>query len=376
MDPELIIKHLDKSFIYDSQWVIEKQDYQRYIRYIRHKFTTISDSGDIPSVEIVENNILRLQQNEKPPIFYSIEIKDGKVIRAHLFSNNKNLHIAIDYKNPPELFLKARAFAGNLLSEQMENTQDDGKSISDYRWLKTAYTYPFFEHFTFAYKNQVFCVLVDLIINEIHSLDEKAIDCLLTISKSNNLIPCIFPVVINSIDSNTLSNEICMTPVFKGWNLIHAETKQIINPKQIGNDSLTPMSDWEMLDFAIKVVIDQIEKEGGRIESHSNMPKVFPNIWFIDKTGKRSWVIVERLSFKDPRVPAREWSGKLNYEPLSQAKGFHAAVDFQSSAPILYDTKGNIVPLSKRDDESCPRYRGDGMYVNFCGLVEINTVED
>lgn len=33
LNPQLIIKHLDKSFIYDSQWVFESLDYERYISY-------------------------------------------------------------------------------------------------------------------------------------------------------------------------------------------------------------------------------------------------------------------------------------------------------------------------------------------------------
>ncbi len=44
LDSQLIIKHLDKSFIYDSQWVFESLDYERYVSYLTGKFNTIRKS--------------------------------------------------------------------------------------------------------------------------------------------------------------------------------------------------------------------------------------------------------------------------------------------------------------------------------------------
>ncbi len=44
LDSQLIIKHLDKSFIYDSQWVFESLDYERYVSYLTGKFNTFPKS--------------------------------------------------------------------------------------------------------------------------------------------------------------------------------------------------------------------------------------------------------------------------------------------------------------------------------------------
>ena len=38
LDAELIIKHLDNSFVYDSQWGFESLDCNGYKDYIRGKF--------------------------------------------------------------------------------------------------------------------------------------------------------------------------------------------------------------------------------------------------------------------------------------------------------------------------------------------------
>ncbi|MBO7444854.1 MAG: hypothetical protein J6T86_00380 [Bacteroidales bacterium] len=91
LDAELIIKHLDSSFVYDSQWVFDSLDYNAYIDYIRVKFETIKKTSNGPSVMIVPDRysecgkmIVLKQSFHDAPCFYRIKIADGKVVKGDL----------------------------------------------------------------------------------------------------------------------------------------------------------------------------------------------------------------------------------------------------------------------------------------------------
>lgn len=88
LDASLIIKHLDESFVYDSQWVFESLDYTGYIEYITGKFNTIRENGGSIQVEIVDDtyfggSMLKLGQGANV-CFYRIRIKNNKVVKGDM----------------------------------------------------------------------------------------------------------------------------------------------------------------------------------------------------------------------------------------------------------------------------------------------------
>lgn len=88
LDAELIIKHLDNSFVYDSQWVFESLDCNGYKDYIRGKFSTLKKNGIQINASIVEDpyrggQMLMLGQDGQS-CFYRIKVKNGKVIKGDL----------------------------------------------------------------------------------------------------------------------------------------------------------------------------------------------------------------------------------------------------------------------------------------------------
>ena len=62
LDPQLIIKHLDKRFVYDSQWTFESLKCEEYISYIIGTFETIRKSNNKVKATIV-NGAVKLDQN-------------------------------------------------------------------------------------------------------------------------------------------------------------------------------------------------------------------------------------------------------------------------------------------------------------------------
>lgn len=92
LDADLLIKNLDESFIYDSQWVQESLDYNGYTNYIRKKFETIRESLGSNSIHAhiiedtysVHKKMVAIQQGESSTTFYRIVIRGGKVIKGDL----------------------------------------------------------------------------------------------------------------------------------------------------------------------------------------------------------------------------------------------------------------------------------------------------
>lgn len=88
LDAELIIKHLDNSFVYDSQWVFESLDCNGYKDYIRGKFATLKKNDIRINASIVEDSyfggqMLVLGQNGQS-FYYRIKVENGKVIKGDL----------------------------------------------------------------------------------------------------------------------------------------------------------------------------------------------------------------------------------------------------------------------------------------------------
>ncbi len=83
LDAQLIIKHLDRTFVYDSQWVFDSLDCDGYAEYIKGKFNTLRERNISIQAEVVDDYCIKLIQGESP-YYYRIQIKDDKVIKGVL----------------------------------------------------------------------------------------------------------------------------------------------------------------------------------------------------------------------------------------------------------------------------------------------------
>ncbi len=306
---------------------------------------------------------------------------------------NKN-GIVLDRDEPSRVFLEARTMAGNSISAIFREKSEGGKpSAYGFRWLKPELTCPAFEHFTFAYKNQVFPVFVELIINGKSQMTQKESDRLLDAAKEFNLVPCLYKVeVIPEYQCTSKGNKIAglfgwgwyvnktpdlqkppkkMTPLPKGWNLFDLRTGEPVNPEKLGTDTPIKMSAWELSNFSCQIVRNHISEIGGTVLSFCDLPGVNPQIWFKDKDGRRGWIVVRHIvNIEDDDY--HKWVGLEKRNPsLKPYDGFFAGVSFASSEPILRDENGEIIPLSNRFASDTPLYRGDNMYVRFGGLQRI-----
>jgi len=89
LDAELIVKHLDDSFRYDSEWVFDFLDKDGYSNYIKGKFETIRKTGSKVIAKLGQNSMgeTLIQLNQGGNIaFYRIKVVNGKVVKADLNS--------------------------------------------------------------------------------------------------------------------------------------------------------------------------------------------------------------------------------------------------------------------------------------------------
>lgn len=277
-----------------------------------------------------------------------------------------DIQYLIDRPEPSEIFLRARHLAGVQLQEQFRANNNDktvNSSYDGFKWVKTELTYPSFDHLTFAYKNSIFSIIIELIDDKGSSMTRQQKDQHLKACEENNLIPCVFKFKLKEktgIFNGRLINskgqlEYELNPLEHGWNLYDVRTNQKINPLNIASDEKIRMSKWELSNFAIQIVRNNLEKEGIEIMSFCDLPEINPQIWFKNKKGETGWVIVKHI-INNSNLDHREWVGLEDRSPqLKPFDGYFASVQFHSL----------------KTNSTSDLFRGDAVSVNYKGLKRI-----
>lgn len=281
-----------------------------------------------------------------------------------------DIQYLIDRPEPSEIFLNARHMAGSQLQDQFNanNHKSVNSSYDGFKWIKTELTYPSFDNLTFAFKNSIFSVVIELIDEKGSSFTKQQKDRLLKACEENNLIPCIFKLKFREKtdkflgrlmgNKNQLDYELSILE--QGWNLYDARTNKKIDPTILASVEQTRMSEWELSNFAIQVVRNEIEKEGNQILSFCDLPEVNPQIWFKNKKDETGWVIVKHIK-NESDLDYKEWVGLEDRSPqLKPYDGYFASVQ------IVNAVGWDGISISKSD-----LYRGGGMYVNYKGIERI-----
>ena len=239
----------------------------------------------------------------------------------------------IELSTPSQEFVLCWQTAGKHLS-----IKGDGAI----NWLKSELTPPFLEHLSFRLGNQLFFIrLVDV--------DERAqmpgnLKGLMSVAKGCNGHACLMHMKNVDGEWQVLNSD---------WGLTSVSTQQSINPVDLLSDENIEMTDWELQDFAVEVVRDQIkDKLGGEIMSRNSNPSVYPSIWFVGKNGPE-WVAVRMTSYPNPE-PAHDCDlGKVaaSCVQISEVGNtadvtiFNADQKFEDDSPILPILRGHAASI-------------------------------
>ena len=218
-------------------------------------------------------------------------------------------------------------------------------------WLRAHLNPPFLEHLSFRLGNQLFFIRLEDVDRRLETPGNP--DGLLAIADGCAGHACVMPM--RKLGGNWAAAE-------PGWGLLDARTHQPVDPPGLISNEKIVMTDWELQDFAVQVVRDQLTSEGRKLMSWNGDPRVNPSIWFVGDSKGPEWVVVRVV-----RYPAKEASLPENLEDLQanfNKRGYpgHFASVAVASVDDPFDpdaeTNGNIVPL----------YRGHGMHVRYEGL--------
>ena len=231
--------------------------------------------------------------------------------------------------------------AGNYLNSQVQ----DGIQF----WLKASLSPPFLEHLSFRLGNQLFFIRLEDVSGQVRT--PANINELISIAAGCKGHACLMPM-----NKNLLGHWV---PISSGWRLIDARTGNTIDPISLITDENIVMTDWEVQDFSVQVVKDDLIKKGYQLMSWQGNPYVNPSIWFIGDSGVPEWVVV-RYSRK-PRIPVTQphnW-GEIAESCSHMSSIGHFAPVYPASANDAFDPLiGTIMPL----------YRGYPLIVSYKGL--------
>lgn len=217
-------------------------------------------------------------------------------------------------------------------------------------WIRAHLNPPFLEHLSFRLGNQLFFIrLVDASGGTDFPGGESGLTAIADGCKG---YACLMPM---RRQGDTWE------PAEPGWGLLDARTSKPINPAELITEEQIEMTDWELHDFAVQIVRDNLEKEGYTVTNWDGNPNIYPSIWFEGKDKTLQWVVVNAVRYPalEAEIPPFMEELKKNSRFSSHASHFAsvsvASVDtFESEA----QENGLIVPL----------YRGYGMHVRYEGL--------
>ncbi|MBX7492058.1 hypothetical protein K3163_02410 [Qipengyuania sp. 1NDW9] len=207
-------------------------------------------------------------------------------------------------------------------------------------WLKANPHPPFLEHLSFILGNQVYFVRTEDVDDNVEVPGTRA--GLRKIAEGWNGHACLMPM---------LQTENGWRPVQEDWGLIDLRTNHPIDPLTLATHEKIEVTDWELADFAVKVVRDWLVAEGRSIMSSQSDPDVEPSIWFVGDEGPE-WVIVRAARYpeKVAEIPDNWTSVARECAHLSHLGNF---------ANVAFDCA---------DNPGTPIIRGEAAEAEFGGL--------
>lgn len=259
----------------------------------------------------------------------------------------------IDRPQPTDFFIQVRRMSGMFLQERMNRLKEKEWQKGPH-WIKAEWTYPCFEHLTFAYRNQIFCILIDIQDQENNRsfLPQKDKDNLIKNCIENNLIPCLFKVTVQNPYEPRYNT---IKPLSEGWNLYNAITNEEVIPENLITDEKIEMSKWELNDFAIQIVRNHIQNDlKYKILSYQNIVEIDPQIWFEDNLGNKNYVVVRNTIYPKNRAEKPENINSIQITCVGH-QGYFASV-------ALHTQEGT---------NPYKIHRGEGAYIAFSGLEKL-----
>lgn len=264
----------------------------------------------------------------------------------------------IESARPSRPFLECLASAGEHLERLCSKAVREHGYF--FRWLKAEPPQgPCLEHISFFLGNQVFFVrLYD--VEQRHAFPGTP-SGLARIAEGYAGHACLMPMrrtIISQSDERARGRgardfgifvpdaQKQWQPVRPGWGLVGLDGEAVEPPALVTNERIA-VTDWELHDFAVQIVRQQLQQEGKQILSWNGDPDVHPSLWF-EEGGLRAWVMVQANRFPEslPERPDPELERRIKASIPAEFPGYFAAVGFMGKPRVF------------RSEESMVNFRG------------------
>ncbi len=173
--------------------------------------------------------------------------------------------------------------AGKHLSQQVQGGLNS--------WLRAHMVPPWLEHLSFRLGNQLFFVRIEDEDGRLHVPGSR--EGLLAVAQGCAGHACLMPM---------RKHHGSWCPTATGWGLVDIRAGRPVDPPKLLTGEPVEMTDWELHDFAVQIVREQLESEGRQLMSWQSNPGVDPSIWFVGDHGPE-WVVVRATRYAtDPEV--------------------------------------------------------------------------
>ena len=227
-----------------------------------------------------------------------------------------------------QLYQDAYKVAARYLDNQLSK-------YSDFEWLKCDPKTISFDDITFRYKDIVVSVLFKIFYNGKLVLWEPDVEMRwVQVSEKNDLLPLIVPIKITETDEQ-YEVQIGM----RGLDFWDWMTTDTINPIELASNKHTKMSQYELLNAAVKEVLSVLEKKDYIIDTWNDDPGLSDStcrIYFIDpKDGDLSWLAIRYGINQDINNIQKPNLNKANYF-MASMNGYFTPVVFECENNIPY----------------------------------------
>lgn len=160
--------------------------------------------------------------------------------------------------------------------------KDKNVGFPEFRWIQTTLQKPAFQHLCFAYRGNLYSVLIEIKTWRGIYLLEQDKQNQLRECRQNDLIACTIPLLGDDF-----------SPLVSDVHLLSTDTRKPIEVSEKAEQ--VKMSPWEIHSLGVQVVRDQLVRDGMRILSYCDVLQIDPQIWFEKANGEKCYVMVETL---------------------------------------------------------------------------------
>lgn len=201
------------------------------------------------------------------------------------------------------------------LHAQFQAKAEDHDTVD---WLKTGFEYPSYDDLAFGYHGNVFSIKIyECDTKGESALAEEEIARMQSFAKENNLIPCGYPVDIQTHE-----------PLEPGWNLLSLLDGSSVDPTALPPNPQATLSAWEKQSLQTMLAAKWlVQNRRGEIQNVCTIPGAVPQFFFQDGNGNRCWALVQENA-----TPPDLKALLKDYPALQDADGYLGVVKLSAPA--------------------------------------------